>query len=595
MSSHNEVSQTNNGQVEFNPSTHIRVIVVEAGVRGGPISARFQICNIHGQHSVEWEAISYTWDGQRPTHEIEIDGEIVRVTRNVFRILEDLRLREGRRFLWVDAVCISQDDPDEKSQQVALMRWIYQEALAVIIWLDVDGMEDAAAAVSSAANWMDAMPRPVSPPTSKPLMSLFISENPDVEWHSPFHRMMTVKWFRRAWVVQEATLAKTLLVHLGQDILLWDDFASTTLRFLSMLTMQDIDGTPLEECYRVCQTKNFGEETRQGLSMVNLIVSLRGWLRHFDTPLNPSELVYLCSACQATVPSDKIYAVAGLFGMKTALESRWEFPVNYRLSSDEVFKEFTFWSIQHDNNLDILAQQWHQPDRTSITGWVTDWSSEPGDELTPTGPLMARLRHGQSINSEIVPICRRMNPNTLLVRGFIIDEIGGNSDDSTSQLYAYDPEVNEVLLSQWLSIIPNNERTNSLLFGQRTPTRRTLEQLFATSWRKYPYFSHLWRDGPKSSLAVREQNPQGRWAYVTKRGCLALTVGYLDSHVPFKICYLNGGRGLFVLRPASLVGPTGTPSYTIVSGDCFIDGFEDGRGYEMARELDLEEEDICIE
>jgi hypothetical protein len=39
---------------------------------------------------------------------------------------------------------------------------------------------------------------------------------------------------------------------------------------------------------------------------------------------------------------------------------------------------------------------------------------------------------------------------------------------------------------------------------------------------------------------------------------------------------------------------TGNMAYTIISGDCFIDGFEDGKGEKMARKLRLKEEDIYL-
>ena len=55
-----------------------------------------------------------------------------------------------------------------------------------------------------------------------------------------------------------------------------------------------------------------------------------------------------------------------------------------------------------------------------------------------------------------------------------------------------------------------------------------------------------------------------------------------------KVCALRGGRGPFLLQEI------GAGMYKLVCGDCFIDGFEDGKGIDVARQLGLPEEDICL-
>jgi hypothetical protein len=37
--------------------------------------------------------------------------------------------------IWIDALCINQSDPDERAQQVSIMRNIYQKATFVSAWL----------------------------------------------------------------------------------------------------------------------------------------------------------------------------------------------------------------------------------------------------------------------------------------------------------------------------------------------------------------------------------------------------------------------------------------------------------------------------
>ncbi|KAK0621835.1 heterokaryon incompatibility, partial [Bombardia bombarda] len=81
-----------------------------------------------------YRAISYTWDNQPRDRYILIDGKVLWVTRNCDVILR--RMQKQKQFLiWIDAICISQANTDEKSAQVPLMGQIYSNAMKVIAWL----------------------------------------------------------------------------------------------------------------------------------------------------------------------------------------------------------------------------------------------------------------------------------------------------------------------------------------------------------------------------------------------------------------------------------------------------------------------------
>lgn len=50
-----------------------------------------------------------------------------------------MALRNDRKqYLWVDALCINQQDPQEKTHQVQLMGKIYSLAESVLVWLGPD-------------------------------------------------------------------------------------------------------------------------------------------------------------------------------------------------------------------------------------------------------------------------------------------------------------------------------------------------------------------------------------------------------------------------------------------------------------------------
>jgi hypothetical protein len=57
------------------------------------------------------------------------------ITANLYSALRSLRWRSESRFLWVDAICICQDDLEERGLQVALMRQIYQNATQTVVYL----------------------------------------------------------------------------------------------------------------------------------------------------------------------------------------------------------------------------------------------------------------------------------------------------------------------------------------------------------------------------------------------------------------------------------------------------------------------------
>ena len=86
-----------------------------------------------------YEALSYTWGNPIFPEILNTHSGILRITENLASALRGVRFRGRVRYLWVDAVCINQDDKREKGRQVALMGPIYKSARQVICWL---GQED---------------------------------------------------------------------------------------------------------------------------------------------------------------------------------------------------------------------------------------------------------------------------------------------------------------------------------------------------------------------------------------------------------------------------------------------------------------------
>lgn len=87
-----------------------------------------------------YDALSYSWgmneDGDSSQdYEIFIHGNRKWVTRNLFEGLERIRVCDKPIRIWIDAVCINQQDNVERSVQVAMMADIYARAERVFVWL----------------------------------------------------------------------------------------------------------------------------------------------------------------------------------------------------------------------------------------------------------------------------------------------------------------------------------------------------------------------------------------------------------------------------------------------------------------------------
>lgn len=89
-----------------------------------------------------------------------IEGNSVEITKNLFLALRDLR-DEGRDLrLWVDALCINQQDEAEKNVQVKMMGQIYATADQTIIYIlsQDDERKDKTLAVSTQNTYDLAVP-----------------------------------------------------------------------------------------------------------------------------------------------------------------------------------------------------------------------------------------------------------------------------------------------------------------------------------------------------------------------------------------------------------------------------------------------------
>src|ERR1700760_167718 len=117
------------------PEGYIRILELLPGSGRDPFQCNLVTAPIEDD-SLSFVALSYSW-GPEPMEysQITVNGAAFLVRPNLFHALSALRLPNQARRYWIDAICIDQNNLDEKSLQIPLMSKIYTLSAYVLIWL----------------------------------------------------------------------------------------------------------------------------------------------------------------------------------------------------------------------------------------------------------------------------------------------------------------------------------------------------------------------------------------------------------------------------------------------------------------------------
>lgn len=133
----------------LNPNSDIRLLTIGPGDPDSPLYLTLQKYNT-SDPTLEYRALSYTWGSpDQAKVPIVINDRILEVMPNLETALRRIRsarlyrpeleaeeeVRIGNEPIWIDAICINQSDPDERSRQVRRMQEDYRGALKVVVWL----------------------------------------------------------------------------------------------------------------------------------------------------------------------------------------------------------------------------------------------------------------------------------------------------------------------------------------------------------------------------------------------------------------------------------------------------------------------------
>ena len=212
----------------------IRILSLCAGKRHDDLSGSLHVASLEA--NVQYEALSYTW-GDSTTEETILlnDCRSLTITDNLANALRRLRRHLKERKLGVDAICINQEDIEERGQQVMIMADIYRNAQMVLVWLGETYVE-------SALDRLLPFVARLSPKVRRRAVRSLQFRVPKIHWlwgmserlnwiplarqlKNRFHRLLAIafantspRWYDRVWVVQEWLLARHVIYCFGQFV-----------------------------------------------------------------------------------------------------------------------------------------------------------------------------------------------------------------------------------------------------------------------------------------------------------------------------------------------------------------------------------------
>jgi hypothetical protein len=272
--------------------------------------------------------------------------------------------------IWIDAICINQDNKKEKEVQVLKMHYIYREAKGVYVW---HGREenDSNLAISAINKVQDAT-RDVARDKNDVIRLMKIKPEAkrlfNVSMFKPMADLSRRTWFRRLWIAQEYFCAQPVLFFCGVSIL--EDAKFTDV--VNSLSIYSFGGQ---------EPPGFREELELFAGFRALLDLKEAKISHLKgDKLSFFDFVLLGRERLVKEPVDRIYAA---FGMAEGTDTiyRKEILIDYsedaRRNYWKAYSNFGKIALLHEPNLRLLsiASSVEQPE--SLPSWCPNLNSTP--------------------------------------------------------------------------------------------------------------------------------------------------------------------------------------------------------------------------
>ncbi|KAF5013168.1 hypothetical protein FDECE_797 [Fusarium decemcellulare] len=278
--------------------------------------------------------------------------------------------------IWIDSLCINQNDLDEKQDQVSRMGEIYAAAGTTVVWLGLHDEYTLDALRCVTKLWAiqfdewNAYRKGVIDVDERGAMDK-IGIVTAQELYA-LGRFLLRNWFRRVWILQEVVLARKIEVRCGPMQFDWDKLCHAC----GYMTHTNIDLWIWRHLETSIPAPGLFEEMSQRRFLLPALVDkMRG------DPANrgPLSMHYLSRQQLATDPRDHVYGILGIISNQKEPEPGGSSLVepNYRVITALAF-ENAAWALMaaEANALSLLG---HVGDKSLtktelLPSWVPDFS-----------------------------------------------------------------------------------------------------------------------------------------------------------------------------------------------------------------------------
>jgi hypothetical protein len=226
--------------------------------------------------------------------------------------LRHLRSPDVPRTLWVDFICINQQDYEEKNTQVPIMQEIYARAETVNIWLGPAQGDSSMGMNILRYLSQDTLDHPAP-----------WAQTPEASFLPGLREVIQRGWFTRVWVVQEAAVSQKAIMMCGKDSFQWTNDPAQVRKFIRRIKYAAI--SPQWE--------------QAGLSEVNIgsfLQVLNLQIQHIERQRNQAfavppdilDIAFELRHRKASDPRDKLFAMMGLVDQKTGSTFQPDYSTN---------------------------------------------------------------------------------------------------------------------------------------------------------------------------------------------------------------------------------------------------------------------------